>query len=54
MSSSMWSSAGRADGCAPGFFKNPILAGNRADPSVLKDGKDYYMVHSSSDYVRDC
>jgi xylan 1,4-beta-xylosidase len=32
-----------------GFFLNPILAGDRPDPSVLKDGDDYYMVHSSFD-----
>lgn len=30
-----------------GSFVNPILAGDRPDPSVLKHGKDYYMVHSS-------
>ncbi len=30
-----------------GRYVNPILAGDRPDPSVLKDGRDYYMVHSS-------
>jgi xylan 1,4-beta-xylosidase len=30
-----------------GTFLNPILAGDRPDPSVLKRGDDYYMVHSS-------
>ena len=30
-----------------GTFVNPVLAGDRPDPSVLKVGKDYYMVHSS-------
>jgi xylan 1,4-beta-xylosidase len=30
-----------------GTFLNPILAGDRPDPSVLKLGSDYYMVHSS-------
>lgn len=30
-----------------GYFLNPILAGDHADPSVLKDGDDYYLVHSS-------
>ncbi len=30
-----------------GTFLNPILAGDRPDPSVLKLGADYYMVHSS-------
>ena len=30
-----------------GTYLNPVLAGDRPDPSVLKQGKDYYMVHSS-------
>jgi beta-xylosidase len=30
-----------------GRFLNPILAGDHPDPSVLKEGSDYYMVHSS-------
>jgi xylan 1,4-beta-xylosidase len=30
-----------------GRYLNPILAGDHPDPSVLKDGRDYYMVHSS-------
>ncbi|MGE0453418.1 MAG: family 43 glycosylhydrolase [Vicinamibacteria bacterium] len=33
------------DGC----FLNPILAGDHPDPSVLKDGDDYYMTFSSFD-----
>lgn len=32
-----------------GTFLNPILAGDRPDPSILKDGGDYYMTHSSFD-----
>ncbi|HQS68057.1 MAG: xylan 1,4-beta-xylosidase [Novosphingobium sp. 28-62-57] len=32
-----------------GMFRNPILAGDYADPSILKDGDDYYMTHSSFD-----
>jgi xylan 1,4-beta-xylosidase len=32
-----------------GRFLNPILAGDYPDPSVLKDGDDYYMTHSSFD-----
>lgn len=28
-------------------FSNPILGGDFADPSILRDGKDYYMTHSS-------
>jgi beta-xylosidase len=34
----------------PTTFMNPILAGDHADPSILRDGKDYYMVHSSFEY----
>lgn len=30
-----------------GTFLNPILAGDHPDPSILKDGDDYYMTHSS-------
>ena len=32
-----------------GLFRNPIMAGDYPDPSVLKDGDDYYMTHSSFD-----
>ena len=32
-----------------GTFLNPILAGDHPDPSVLKDGDDYYMTFSSFD-----
>lgn len=32
-----------------GTFLNPILAGDYPDPSILKDGADYYMTHSSFD-----
>lgn len=32
-----------------GTFRNPILSGDRPDPSILKDGADYYMTHSSFD-----
>ena len=32
-----------------GYYLNPILAGDHPDPSVLKDGDDYYMTHSSFD-----
>jgi len=30
-----------------GFFLNPIFAGDHPDPSILKDGSDYYMVFST-------
>jgi beta-xylosidase len=32
-----------------GTFLNPILAGDHPDPSILKDGDDYYLVNSSFD-----
>nr|WP_321353915.1 family 43 glycosylhydrolase [uncultured Draconibacterium sp.] len=31
-------------------FTNPLFAGDYPDPSILRDGKDYYMVHSSFYY----
>jgi len=32
-----------------GTFLNPIMAGDRPDPTILKDGDDYYMTFSSFD-----
>jgi xylan 1,4-beta-xylosidase len=32
-----------------GSFLNPVFAGDRPDPSILKDGDDYYMTFSSFD-----
>lgn len=32
-----------------GTYLNPVLSGDYPDPSVLKDGDDYYMTHSSFD-----
>ncbi|MBJ7483521.1 MAG: family 43 glycosylhydrolase [Brevundimonas sp.] len=34
-----------------GTFLNPILAGDHPDPSILKDGDDYYMTFSSFESV---
>jgi xylan 1,4-beta-xylosidase len=31
-------------------YTNPIFAGDHPDPSILRDGEDYYMVHSSFEY----
>ncbi len=28
-------------------YLNPIIAGDHPDPTVLKDGKDYYLTYSS-------
>lgn len=33
-----------------GKYLNPILSGDRSDPTFLKDGQDYYMTFSSFDY----
>jgi len=33
-----------------GFFLNPIFAGDYPDPSILRDGDTYYIVHSSFEY----
>ncbi len=30
-----------------GFYKNPVVPGDHADPTILKDGSDYYMTFSS-------
>src|SRR6187431_2874931 len=32
-----------------GTFLNPIVPGDHADPTILKDGDDYYMTFSSFD-----
>lgn len=32
------------------YFLNPIFGGDSPDPSIIKDGSDYYIVHSSFDY----
>ena len=37
-----------------GTFLNPVVAGDHADPSVLKDGTDYYLTHSSFDIYPGC
>ncbi len=35
----------------PGFWKKPVLGGDYPDPSVLRVAKDYYMTHSSFEYM---
>ncbi|MFK4872824.1 family 43 glycosylhydrolase [Novosphingobium sp. ZW T3_23] len=32
-----------------GYYRNPIISGDHADPTILKDGDVYYMTHSSFD-----
>jgi beta-xylosidase len=40
----------KSTGLSSSFFQNPILGGDYPDPSILRDGKDYYMTHSSFEY----
>lgn len=35
---------------ATGTYLNPIFAGDYPDPSILREGSDYYVVHSSFEY----
>ncbi|HEY4324374.1 MAG TPA: family 43 glycosylhydrolase, partial [Mucilaginibacter sp.] len=32
------------------YYLNPIFSGDYADPSIMRDGDDYYIVHSSFEY----
>ncbi len=32
------------------YFLNPIFAGDYPDPSIIRDGDNYYIVHSSFEY----
>lgn len=34
-----------------GGYRNPILGGDHPDPTVIRDGHDYYMTHSSFNYL---
>lgn len=40
----------RADAPAPDTFANPIIPGFAPDPSVVRVGKDFYLVNSSFEY----
>jgi xylan 1,4-beta-xylosidase len=33
-----------------GCYVNPVFAGDYPDPSILREGSDYYIVHSSFEY----
>ena len=37
-------------GIGDDYYQNPIFAGDYADPSIIRDGEDYYIVHSSFNY----
>lgn len=32
-------------------YTNPILGGDYPDPTILRDGEDYYLTHSAFDYL---
>ena len=34
-----------------GTYVNPILGGDYPDPTIVRDGEDYYMTHSAFNYV---
>lgn len=34
-----------------GYYLNPVIPGDHPDPSIVKDGADYYMTHSSFDAI---
>jgi beta-xylosidase len=34
-----------------GKFLNPVLGGDYPDPTIMREGNDYYMTHSAFDYV---
>ncbi|MDR2915524.1 MAG: family 43 glycosylhydrolase [Tannerella sp.] len=34
-----------------GTFLNPILSGDYPDPTIMREGDDYYMTHSAFDYL---
>ena len=36
---------------AQATYTNPILGGDFPDPTILRDGNDYYLTNSAFDYV---
>ncbi len=40
----------KANAKGPGYYLNPIFTGDHPDPSILRDGGDYYITHSSFNY----
>lgn len=32
------------------YYENPILSGDYPDPSIIREGQDYYMTHSTFEY----
>jgi len=40
----------QTSGKGAGYYLNPVFAGDYPDPSIMRDGDTYYMVHSSFEY----
>ncbi|HYW94264.1 MAG TPA: family 43 glycosylhydrolase [Bacteroidales bacterium] len=40
----------QTDDTIAGYYTNPIFAGDYPDPSILREGDDYYLVNSSFEY----
>jgi xylan 1,4-beta-xylosidase len=38
-------------GASKAMFKNPLFAGDYADPTILRVGEDFYMTHTSYSYA---
>jgi xylan 1,4-beta-xylosidase len=36
-----------------GYYLNPVFAGDYPNPSIIRDGDTFYMVHSSFEYYPD-
>ena len=45
--------AGNADSSVKGgqYYQNPVLGGDYPDPSIIRVGNDFYMTHSSFEYL---
>ena len=39
------------DSAPNGTYLNPILGGDYPDPTIMREGEDYYMTHSAFDYL---
>ncbi|PTQ96700.1 beta-xylosidase [Mucilaginibacter yixingensis] len=51
LSASAQTVSDRAGDLGNNTYLNPILGGDYPDPSIMRDGKDYYMTHSAFDYL---
>ncbi|MCD8185746.1 MAG: family 43 glycosylhydrolase [Rikenellaceae bacterium] len=46
-----WELTNKQGDLGNGYYLNPILSGDYPDPTILRDGEDYYMTHSCFDYL---